>query len=109
MIPIVKIDLIPDTVAGVTTANFSFSPLSASAAFGICGAIFVAFCLGAFLFHRRKVVTRHLSAMPPRIHLKSFDHWSPKASAGNFMDCVRLHWAQHAQLKSENKFPGISD
>jgi len=74
-----------------------------SAAAGICGAILAAFCLGAFLFHRRKIETQHLDALPPRIHLKGFDNWQPKASDDNFLGCVRLNWAQHT--KQENKLP----
>jgi hypothetical protein len=103
--PQVKIELISDTVTGVTTGSFWLSPMTASATFGICGAILTAFCLGAFLFHRRKVVTRHLNALPPRIPLKGFDRWQPKASGGYFLDCVRLHWAQHTNFKPENKLP----
>jgi hypothetical protein len=95
MMPPVKIELVPDTVAGITTGSFWMSPMNTSAALYICGAIFAAFCLGAFLFHRRKIETRHLNALPPRIHLKSFDRWQPKASNSYFLGCVRLHWAQH--------------
>jgi hypothetical protein len=106
MIPPVKIELVSDAVAGVTTGNFWLSHMTTtSAAVDICGAILAAFCLGAFLFHRRKIVTRHLNALPPRVHLKSFDRWQPKASNDNFLGCVRLHWAQHANFKSENKLP----
>jgi hypothetical protein len=107
MIPQVKIELVSDTVTGLTTGSFWSSPLTTSTAIDICGAIFAAFCLGAFLFHRRKIVTRHLNALPPRIHLKSFDRWQPKPSNSYFMGCVRLHWAQHANFKTENRFPHL--
>jgi hypothetical protein len=108
MIPLVKIQLASDTVTGITTGrSLGLSPFTALAAVTIGGALLAAFCLGAFLFHRKKIVTRHLDALPPRTHLKSFDRWQPKTSDDNFLGCVRLHWAQHANFKSENKFPRL--
>jgi hypothetical protein len=97
-----KITLLSNAV-GLTPGGFSLSPLTTSAAVGLCGAILAAFCLGAFLFRRKKIVTQHLNALPPRTHLKSFDHWQPKASDDNNLGCVRLHWAQHANSNQKIK------
>src|SRR6267154_616647 len=103
MIPSVKIQLVSRAVAEVTTGNFGLPSMTISTAVDIGGAILTAFCLGALLSRRGKIVTRHLNALPPRIHLKNFDRWQPKASKGAFLGCVRLQWAQHANFKSENK------
>jgi hypothetical protein len=70
----IKIQLISGTVFGVIAGALWLSPMAESADFEICGGMLTAFCLVAFLFRRKKIVVRHLNALPPHIHLHVSGH-----------------------------------
>jgi hypothetical protein len=74
MKPLPKMQLFSGTIVGVVVGALWLSPVATAAAVDIFGAILTAFCLGAFLFHRKKIVVRHLNALPPNIHLHVSGH-----------------------------------
>ena len=74
MKPPLKIQLFSGAVVGVIVGALWLSPMAASAAVDVCAAILTAFGLGAFLFRQKKIVVRHLNALPPHVHLHLSGH-----------------------------------
>jgi hypothetical protein len=74
MTPPIKKQLFSGAVIGVLAGALWLALMAGSAAIDICGVILTAFCLGAFLFRRKKIVVRHLNALPPHVHLHVSGH-----------------------------------